>query len=178
MVDIREADIQDVQTIAHLHLSGWQGAYGGIVDGAYLDSITLEDKIQQWSDIVPKDETRSFIAERDGKPAGFINFGKLMTPPPGTSRLRPLYAREILALYLLPEYYRQGVGKALMQKAVSCILEDGFSSLCLWVLEKNTRGKNFYEAMGGQRIGKQMIEIGGCQHKEICFGWRDIKEIL
>jgi ribosomal protein S18 acetylase RimI-like enzyme len=78
----------------------------------------------------------------------------------------------------MPEYFRQGVGTALIQKAVAALKEQQHQSMCLWVLDKNKRGCNFYEAMGGQRVGKKMIEIGPTKAKEVCYGWRDIDVIL
>jgi hypothetical protein len=32
--------------------------------------------------------------------------------------------------------------------------------------------------MGGQRVGKKMIEIGPTKAKEMCYGWRYIDIIL
>jgi len=175
---IRLATQDDIPAISKLHIVGWHGAYGGMVDQSYLDGLRIEDKIKSWGEIFSKNETQTLIAETDdNKAIGFVNFGKLMTAPPGTSSIRPLYSSEILALYLLPVYFRQGIGTALMEKAVKELRGNKHRSTCLWVLEKNERAKKFYESLGGQRIGKQMIEIGPSRVKEICFGWRDISVI-
>jgi hypothetical protein len=32
--------------------------------------------------------------------------------------------------------------------------------------------------MGGQRIGKKVVEIGGRNVKEACFGWRDTAPLI
>ena len=50
--------------------------------------------------------------------------------------------------------------------------------MCLWVLDKNKRGCSFYEAIGGKRVGKKMVEIGPNKLKEVCYGWRDINKII
>ena len=172
---IIKAEQGDIPAIARIHVEGWKGAYGGIIDQAHLDGITIEERAAQWKEWLPNNTT--LLACQDDKPIGFIAFGKVQTPPPGTSSIRPLYTSEIYGLYLLPEYYRQGIGRALMQAACTTLLEQKHKSMCLWVLDKNDRGKGFYEAMGGQRIGKHMIEIGPTKAKEICYGWRDITPV-
>lgn len=175
-LDIRQAEEDDAGTIAALHVAGWQGAYGGIVDQAYLDSMSVEEREAQWKEWLPGNTT--LIAYQDEQPTGFISFGQVQTAPPGQSGIRPLYVSEIYALYILPEHFRQGAGRALMHEAASRLLEDKKKSLCLWVLDKNDRGKKFYDALGGQRIGKQMIDIGPTKAKEICYGWRDISVLI
>jgi hypothetical protein len=50
--------------------------------------------------------------------------------------------------------------------------------MCLWVLDGNQRGKAFYQAMGGQKLGGKMIEIGPSSLKEICYGWRDLSLLI
>ena len=96
-----------------------------------------------------------------------------MTPPPGMSPVRPLYTAEILALYILPACWRQGLGRQLMAQAALRLQEKKHKSLCLWVLEKNMRGNAFYKALGGQRCGKKPVTIGTQTLTDVCYGWRD-----
>lgn len=170
---IRPATIDDVPSIAALHVAGWQGAYGGIVDQAYLDSLSIEQRKADWQKWLASGETTVFIAEKDGRPGGFIAYGRTKTPPPGSSNIRPTHSAEIYGLYLHPDFWRQGMGRALLQAAAVDLRDKKHKSLCLWVLDGNARGKSFYESMGGQRIGKHMITIGPDDLKEICYGWRD-----
>lgn len=177
-LEIRDATKDDITDIATIHVAGWQGAYGGIVDQAYLDSMTIESRIEQWTNHFNAGETNAKIALVSGNVAGFVDCGSLKTPPPGTSKIRPLYSSEIYALYLKPEFFRQGVGTALIKNAAADLKEKKHQSMCLWVLKDNKRACSFYDAMGAQRIGKKMIEIGPTKAKEVCYGWRDIEEVL
>ena len=108
-----------------------------------------------------------------GTPMGFVNYGRVRTPLPGSSPIRPLYSGEIYAIYVLGAYWRQGVGTSLMTEAVQGLRAMKHKSMCLWVLEKNDRAGSFYKRHGGERCGKKDIEIGSSRVKEICFGWRD-----
>lgn len=175
-ITIRHAAQDDVPVIADLHVRGWQGAYGGIIDQEYLDSLTQETREEQWAEWLLDNTT--LIAYDGDTPAGFIAFGKVQTAPPGQSSVRPLYVSEIYGIYVLPEFYRHGIGRALMREAAALLKAEKKTSLCLWVLDKNERGKKFYEAMGGQRIGKHTIEIGPTKAKEICYGWRDTSALI
>ncbi len=172
-MNIRPSTPDDAQDLAHIHIEGWRASYGGLVEQSFLDALDKDKRAADWAKWLGEG-TESLIAHDEaGKPAGFIAFNKLMTPPPGMSPVRPLYTAEILAIYILPDYWRQGLGKQLMRAAVARLKERKHKSLCLWTLEKNTRGNAFYKALGGQRCGKKDITIGNQKLTDVCYGWRD-----
>ena len=173
MPSIRKAETADSPVIAALHIEGWKGAYGGVVDQGYLDSLTVEQRIADWTQWMDSGESEVFVAEEEGKAAGFAVIGRTKTPPPGSSPIRPSHSGEIYALYLHPDMWRRGIGTALIKHAARELKERKHSAICLWVLDANTRAKAFYEKMGGQKIGNKMIEIGPSRLKEICYGWKD-----
>jgi ribosomal protein S18 acetylase RimI-like enzyme len=172
-ISIRPATTDDIPTIAALHIEGWKGAYGGIVDQAHLDGLTVEKRIADWTGWMAADESTVFIAEDGGAPAGFVVIGRTKTPPPGSSPIRPSHSGEIYALYLHPDHWRKGIGTMLLKHAARELKDRKHSTICLWVLDANARAKSFYEKMGGQKLGNKMIEIGPSKLKEICYGWRD-----
>ena len=172
-ITIRPATTADIPTIAALHIEGWKGAYGGIVDQAYLDGLTVEKRIADWTGWLAAGESEVFLAEDDGQPAGFVVTGRTKTPPPGSSPIRPTHSGEIYALYLHPAYWRKGIGTMLLKHGARVLKDRKHSTMCLWVLEANARARTFYEKMGGQKLGGKMIEIGPSNLKEICYGWRD-----
>ncbi len=177
-MEIRIADINDIPAIARIHIEGWQAAYGGFVDQAHLDSLSVEQRSQDWQNWMGEGESETLLAEIGGKAAGFITYGRTKTAPPGDSKIRPLYPAEIYALYLLPDFWRQGVGGALIRQAAKNLKAKKQNGLCLWVLDGNHRAKSFYEKTYGQRIGKKMIAIGPNELKEVCYGWRDLKLLI
>ena len=178
MISIRPATAEDVSQIATLHVAGWQAAYGGAVDQAWLDTVTVEKRVADWTGWLAAGDSTSFIADQDGVAAGFITSGRTRTPPPGSSPIRPSHAAEIYALYLHPDYWRQGTGTALLRHAAGDLKTRRQSSLCLWVLDSNERAKSFYIARGAQKLGTRMVEIGPSKVKEACYGWRDTAELI
>jgi len=178
-MDIRVAEAADIPALAHIHVQGLRDAYGGIVDPNWLDNLTDDAQEQQWREWLDPAQRPVLMAFDDqGASMGFVNYGRLRTPPPGSSPIRPLYSGEIYALYVLPQYWRQGVGARLMREAALGLAAMKHKSLCLWVLEKNERAGGFYKKMGGERCGKKDIEIGSSTPREICFGWRNTTPLM
>ncbi len=178
-MNIRPATETDISDLASIHVAGWRAAYGGLVDQAYLDAADADEKAAQWRQWFADGETATLIARDEAnKAAGFVSFGRLRTPPPGMSPIRPLYSAEIYALYLLPDVWRQGLGRRLLGEAARALKDRKHKSLCLWVLDGNRRANDFYKALGGQRIGKKQVEIGGKLLPEAAYGWRDTAVLL
>lgn len=176
---LKNAMASDAAAIAHLHVQGWRDAYGGLLDADYIESQTEELRTGQWQGWLAEGNTKAIIGfAADGTPAGFIGFGKLKTPPPGMSPIRPVYASEIYAFYILADYWRQGLGTQLLKAGVEKLAEEKSKSVCLWVLEKNNRAVSFYKKTGGERCGKKDVEFGSTTAREVCFGWRDTSKIL
>ncbi len=173
MTTIRKATTDDIPAIAGLHIEGWKAAYGGIVDQTYLDTLDLGMRIKSWGEWMAAGESDTYLAEEGGRVAGFVTIGRTKTAPPGSSPIRPSHSGEIYALYLHPDFWRKGLGTALIKHAARELKEKKHSAICLWVLDANARAKGFYEKMGGQKLGGKMIEIGPSSLKEICYGWRD-----
>jgi len=176
---IRTAKESDIPALAHIHVEGWKDSYGGLVDQAFLDDLTEEKRATDWGKWLKDGVMQTLVAENEsGMPCGFISFGKLRTPIPGGSPIRPLYTAEIYAIYILNDYQRRGLGQQLMHTAALTLKEMKHKSLCLWVLEKNLRAAGFYKKHGGQRCGKKDIEVGGTKVKEVAFGWRDTRILI
>lgn len=171
---IRPATKADIPVLSHIHVAGWKDSYDGIVDQEFLDNLTEEQRAADWKKWFSDGTMQTLIAEDgSGKPCGFISFGKLRTPIPGGSPIRPLYSAEIYAIYILPGCQRLGLGRQMMRAAAIKLREMRHRSVSLWVLEKNEKAVAFYKKCGGQRCGKKDIEIGNTKVREIAFGWRD-----
>ena len=66
-----------------------------------------------------------------------------------------------MSIYVQPDVYRRGYGRALFTFAVNRLRENGYSKIYLWVLEENRRARSFYEAMGYVCQGESASEHGG-----------------
>jgi GNAT superfamily N-acetyltransferase len=178
MITLSPAVTADIPDLARIHIAGWKATYDGLVDPDFLNALSVEKREKDWEGWLAAGDSTVLIARQDGAAAGFISVGRMRTPPPGSSHIRPTYSAEVYAIYLLSEFWRQGVGRALMHAAAAELKTQKHSSLCLWVIEQNTRAKSFYDHLSGQKIGKKKAEIGSRTLTEICYGWRDTSVLL
>ena len=164
---IRPARIDDAGAIAEIGVRGWQEAYRGILPGDFLDRLSVTAREVAWRTMLSSDEAGAapaWLAERDGRAVGFVASG-----PPRDEDV-PLPAAEVYAIYVLPDAWRHGAGRALLAAAVEHWRARGTSTIVLWVLEANARGRAFYEAQGWRPDGgRQEIDFGGFSAIEIRY---------
>ena len=114
-----------------------------------------------------QDMAPAWIAERGGTAIGFVATG-----PPRDEDV-PLPGAEIYAIYVLPQEWRSGAGRALLKTAVNHWRERSAATLVLWVLEANSAGRAFYEALGWEADGRsQQIDFGAFSVPEIRYSLR------
>jgi len=90
----------------------------------------------------------------------------------------PKYLGELYAIYVLPAYQAQGIGRALMHAVAGRLAAAGHKGMLLWVLEANAPARTFYEALGGVVVRKQPIEVGGVTLPEVAYGWDNLELLL
>lgn len=174
--DIRAAGTDDAGVIAALHVASRKEGYKDFADPqalAALDVAAFEKNWRQWLG----ETTQVLIAYRDNVAAGFIAFGPIRTRIKEDRGIMPAWPGEIYALYVHPDFWGMGAGRALMKAAAAPMRKAYWDKAVLWVIDKNKRAVTFYEKMGGQRVGAQDAQIDGRKMREIAFGWRDITRL-
>lgn len=168
MIELYKATRNDAATIATLHVRGWQDGYAGLIPQSYLDSLNIEERMARWSKNLA-DGSNVWISTYKGQPAGVIAFGAPINPVPAEC----LNCGEISMIYVLAEFYRHGVGGRLFTHALTSLRSENFQSAFLWILEGNTKGRSFYDKMGGTIISgaKQSITLSGESFEEIPYTW-------
>ncbi len=173
-IQIRPATPEDAASIARVHVDSWRSTYAGIVPAEYLAGLSYRNRESHWKDLLTADRpgTSYFVAETDaGGIVGFANAG----PERKGDRT---YQGELYAIYILEEYQRLGLGRRLIAHVTRRLPADGFNSMLLWVLEDNRPAIRFYESLGGKRVGRQPITIGGADLVEVSYGWREITNLV
>lgn len=167
---IRLARYEDANAIAHVHVESWKSIYKGIVPGAFLASLKLEDRVEMWRRALSEGGSFVFVAENRGDLAGFLAGGPAREPIEN-------YGAELYAIYLLNAYQGQGIGRALVSRFGAELSRQGCSGMFVWVLERNP-AVSFYSGLGAIRIGQKQIEIGGAHLEELCLGWQSIDSLI
>ena len=93
------------------------------------------------------DDVEVVVAELDGEVAGVAIYGS------SRDEDAPDSAGELRVLHVVPEHWRRGVGRALVDRALAALLEMGYREATLWSAADNQRANAFYAAWGFARDG-------------------------
>ena len=138
---------EEIEGKSLVHWQTWREAYDDLLPADYQETMTL-DRCRFFSQKYPEN---TLIAMDGKKVVGFISYGKF--------RGETIQAGEIIALYVLKDYYGKGVSKQLMHAAFVAL--DQFSEIYLWVLTDNKRAIAFYQKMGFTFDGQgQILKLG------------------
>jgi ribosomal protein S18 acetylase RimI-like enzyme len=75
---------------------------------------------------------------------------------------------QLYSIYLLAEWWGQGVGHRLHAEAVTALVAAGFAGAVVWVLDSNARAIAFYEREGWRFDGQARTEqLGHDQLSEL-----------
>ncbi|MGA2887230.1 MAG: GNAT family N-acetyltransferase [Terracidiphilus sp.] len=168
MVTIRAATVQDAEQIAHVHIDSWRTTYAGIVPDEYLIALNETERAVLWREWLTQG-TQAYTAVQNGNILGFISGGPIRKPVES-------YNAELYAIYLLKQAQEQGIGTNLLKELAGSLISKGFSSMLVWVLERNP-SRRFYQKSGALSVTSKEIEIGGTTLTEVAYGWPDLKMI-
>ena len=144
---------EEIEGKSLVHWQTWREAYDDLLPADFQETMTLE-KCRFFSQKYPEN---TLIAMDGKKVVGFISYGNF--------RGETIQAGEIIALYVLKDYYGKGVSKQLMHAAFVAL--DQFSEIYLWVLKDNKRAIAFYQKMGFTFDGQEKIRELGKPVKEL-----------
>jgi GNAT superfamily N-acetyltransferase len=135
MLTIRPAQVQDVDAIFELIL--------GLADYEQLtDKVTGNSELLRSHLFSDRPYAESIVAELDDRVVGFglffHTYSTFLTQP-------GLYLEDV---FVLPEYRRQGIGKALMMSVAKIANERGCGRLEWSVLDWNQPAIDFYQSLG------------------------------
>jgi len=168
MILIRRAETTDAGGIAHVHVESWRSTYAGIVPQDYLDNLNEWERAEMWRELLQRND-EVFVAERDGEILGFAAGGACR------DRIEDCDA-ELYAIYLLKDAQKARIGSDLVRELSRSLTASGFSSMHVWVLEKNP-SKAFYLRMGAHYAASKQIEIAGAAFVEEAYVWPDLKAL-
>ena len=144
---------EEIEGKSLVHWQTWREAYDNLLPAEYQETMTL-DRCRFFSQKYPEN---TLIAMDGKKVVGFISYGNFCD--------EAIQAGEIIALYVLKDYYGKGVSKQLMHAAFVAL--DQFSEIYLWVLKENKRAIAFYQKMGFTFDGQEQILDLGKPVKEL-----------
>ena len=138
---------EEIEDKSLVHWQAWREAYDDLLPAEFQETMTLE-RCRFFSQKYPEN---TLIAIDGMKVVGFISYGNF--------RDETIQAGEIIALYVLKDYYGKGIAQKLVKAALTAL--DSFSEIFLWVLKDNKRAIAFYQKMGFTFDGQEKtLELG------------------
>lgn len=152
---IRYAKVSDARALAEIHVNSWQKAYKGIIPDEVLKNITVEKREKYFTKVLTERTEDDAIIFKNNEAVGFITIGKCR------DKDKTKDYGEVWGVYLLPDYWRKGVGCKLIKWGLEELRKRDYKKVTLWVLEKNSKARNFYEKIGFNYYGTvNKINIG------------------
>lgn len=139
---LRRAAPDDAMAVARVHVRAWQAAYRGLMPDDYLEGLRPEDRAQRY-DFASEDASRprTLVAIEADQILGFATISPSRDEDvPGCG--------ELCALYVEPDRWGRGIGRALASEARRELCRLGFTKAVLWVVARNARAQQFYRADG------------------------------
>lgn len=156
---IRLAAPEDSDRLAEVHVRSWQHIYRGTFPDDYLDTLDIERRARFFAERIGSGAP-VFVAESEGEIVAFC------WPAPSSEE----GWGEILSIYAHPDHWGRGHGRALLEAGERHLRGEGFERVLLWVLDANTRAREFYERQGWSTgRGIKIEEIGGVQITEVRY---------
>ena len=171
-MQVRTAQPGDETAIAIVKVTTWRSTYAGSLPQNVLDSLSIKDNTHYFHTMIHRPGLGSFIlvAENDNQQiVGYAAGGP-------DRKDDPQYRGEVYALYVLPDFQQQGIGKQLIEASAKQLLGSGMSSMLIWVLADNP-ARSFYESMGGQYVREVEEEFGEAHRMIVAYGWEDIHSL-
>ena len=81
--------------------------------------------------------------------------GYCFVAAPGREEPEGSRVAELVAIYVDPGRWRQGMGRALMERSIQEAARRGYEEIVLWTFERNGRARAFYDELGWRDDGKR-----------------------
>jgi len=159
-VKVRRAHPGDVSAVQDVADESWHEAYDDI-----LGSETVDAVLDEWYEDaaieagVENDAQDFFVAVREDDETAVLGYAHVGPHPP--RRVHQLYR-----LYVRPDEWDQGIGKALLAEVEQALFDRDISAYEAEVFAGNDRGVAFYEATGFERVETDATELQGVTAEE------------
>ena len=157
---IRRVELGDEEALAYVQTESWKAGFKDILSARILAQHTcVEDVAQRYRRLLEQKIGNGYLLTVEGAPHCIAWWNAARESD------MPGYA-ELICIHSLPHRWRRGYGRAMMEVVLRDVAQAGYSKIMLWVFEKNTGARRFYEALGFAANGKQKNDRDAL---ELCY---------
>lgn len=170
-IAIRKAVPEDARGIVEVNTYTWLTTYKGLMPDKLLEDRlkNMEERIPIIENNIKEKKSNLYVAESDEKIVGIMSYGKSKDDKYTNSG-------EIYTLYVLEEYQGLGIGKKLFLKALEDLIDNGYNSMVLNVLDGN-KTIDFYKKYSGVKVDSFSKSFGGTELIENVMYFDNIEKI-
>jgi GNAT superfamily N-acetyltransferase len=155
-ISMRYAIAEDSELLGAIYTEAYSSAYRDFIPKGYLAKVTPQGMRDSFHKIIIKNPNRVALIYKDNEAVGLACIGKYRKKD-----LDDTWG-EIMRIYLLPSFTGKGIGTEVMNWCLNELKALGYKKICLWVFEKNIKGRKFYEKFGFSADGKiRNVILGG-----------------
>jgi GNAT superfamily N-acetyltransferase len=151
---LRRATAADAEAIAGVHVRAWQEAYRAFLPADVLAALSVEERLVAWDQTIS--DAAALIVVAENNEHGISGFSATFLPSRDDDATDTVC--EVAALYVEPDRWRRGIGRALLRAALDKATGDGYESATVWLFEENAAGRSFYETFGFKPDGETRVE--------------------
>ena len=141
-ITIRKAKLGDEKILAYIQIESWKSAFADIISTEDMERCTDIAKTEtMYENVLKSGYAEMSILEIDSKPHCIAAWSKARNPQFSD-------CAELICIHSFSENRGKGYGSIMMNHIIDEIKNSGYNSVVLWVFEKNTRARSFYEKHG------------------------------
>lgn len=154
-MNIRKAELANASSIAVLSIEVWTGTYLRYGIGAFFaDYILTEFTPSRTRALINDPQQNIWVAAGEDGIFGVVRLSSQATGPAAVCS-----DWEIATLYVQPRHHGKGIGKLLLDTAITHAHAHGAPSVWLITNSENTPAIEFYLARGFRQIGETHFRI-------------------
>lgn len=146
----RHAEIDDIEEIRTVARKSWEAAYSDFIDDELIENMLSGGYNREiLKATIDSDTVALFVAEQDGDVTGYLS-----SEPPAEGDVGHV------SIYVDPNYWGEGSGTALLERASDHLRDAGAAAMRDTVLADNEVGNAFYEKHF-ERDRETTVEMAG-----------------
>ena len=170
----RDATAADADAIAGLHAASWRATYRGIVTDEFLEKAALENLLALWRNRFSPEHAREQWVRVAIERQALAGFACVSTAA------EPDWGFFLDSLHVRPDAKGRGIGRRLIAEAAAfALLQSPDATMHLWVFERNTAARRFYDQLGGavaeHKTGRTP---DGGEAAVVRYVWRDLSVLV
>jgi ribosomal protein S18 acetylase RimI-like enzyme len=171
MSKARQARAADAREIGRIEVDTWRETYAGMVPDRVLIGMSVNRQAALWTHELRRGAGDVRVIE--DRRGNLVGFGQC-----GAQRNGSLpYHGEIYTLYVSPDAQGRGIGRQLLLSLFGRLIERGWTSALVWVVEANP-SRFFYERMGGKLAARRTVPVGGQPVDTLGYAWEDLPAVI